>query len=88
MKRYIKASNGLVFDVNDDQTVATQIAINIEGEWDAIEGYQKLIPFLESKGDTDAVDHVREIISDELNHAKVLQEIMKRYDGNIETAED
>ena len=84
----MKASDGLVFDVNDDQTVAAQIAINIEGEWDAIEGYQKLIPFLESNGDTDAVDHVREIISDELNHAKVLQEIMKRYDGNIETAED
>ena len=88
MKRDIKASDGLVFDVDDDQTVAAQIAINIEGEWDAIEGYQKLIPFLESKGDTDAVDHVREIISDELNHAKVLQEIMGRYDGNIETAED
>lgn len=88
MKLYIKCSDGLIFDESDNQTVAAQIAINIEGEWDAIEGYQKLIPFLESKGDSEAVNHVREIISDELNHAEVLREIMKRYDGNIETAED
>lgn len=88
MKRYIKASDGLIFDEKDDQTVAAQIALNIEAEWDAIEGYQKLIPFLQKKGDQAAVDQVREIISDELNHAEVLREIMRRYDGNIETAED
>lgn len=88
MKIYIKASDGLILNPDDNQTVASQIALNIEGEWDAIEGYQKLIPFLESKGDKEAVGHVREIISDELNHAEVLREIMKRYDGNIETAED
>lgn len=88
MKRYIKASDGLIFDEKDDQTVAAQIALNIEAEWDAIEGYQKLIPFLQKKSDQAAVDQVREIISDELNHAEVLREIMRRYDGNIETAED
>ena len=88
MKRYIKASDGLTFDVDDNQTIAAQIALNIEAEWDAIEGYQKLIPFLQSKNDQSAVDQVREIISDELNHAEVLREIMRRYDGNIETAED
>lgn len=88
MKRYIKASNGLILDIDDNQTVASQIAINIEGEWDAIEGYQKLIPFLEAKGDSEAVEQVREIISDELNHAEVLREIMRRYDGDIETAKD
>ena len=88
MKRYIKAADGAVLDINDNQTVASEIALNIEAEWDAVEGYQKLIPFLEAKDDNEAVKQVREIISDELNHAEVLREIMKRYDGNIETAKD
>lgn len=88
MKRMIKAADGAVLDINDNQTVAAEIALNIEAEWDAIEGYQKLVPFLEAKDDNEAVEQVREIISDELNHAEVLREIMRRYDGNIETAED
>lgn len=88
MKRWIRASEGIIFDEEDDQTIASQIAVNVKAEWDAIDGYQKLIPFFEDKGDQAAVDQVREIISDELNHAEVLREIMRRYDGNIETAED
>lgn len=89
MKRYIKAdSSGLILDPLDNQTVAAQIAFNIEGEWDAIEGYQKLIPFFEMHRDQESIDHVREIISDELNHAEILRGIMRKYDGNIETAED
>lgn len=88
MKRLIRASEGAILDIEDDQTVASQIAVNVKAEWDAIDGYQKLIPFFEEKGDQEAVDQVREIISDELNHAEVLREIMKRYDGGIETAED
>jgi len=88
MKRLIRASEGAILDIEDDQIVASQIAVNIKGEWDAIDGYQKLIPFLEEQGDDDAVEQVKEIISDELNHAEVLREIMKRYDGGIETAED
>lgn len=88
MKRYIKSSEGLVKDINNKHTVAAEIAVNIKAEWDAIEGYQKLIPFFESQNDQDAIDHIREIISDELNHAEILREIIRRYDGNIETAED
>ena len=88
MKRYIHASQGLILDEKDDHTIASQIALNIEAEWDAIEGYQKLIPFLKLKNDQEAIDHVREIISDELNHAELLREIIRKYDGNIETAED
>lgn len=88
MYRIIRAAEGLVLDENDKQTVAAQIALNIKAEWDAIEGYQKLIPFFQKKGDKAAVDQVREIISDELNHAEVLREIMRRYDDNIETAKD
>lgn len=90
MKRYIKSSadTAIVLDNNNKFTTASQIALNLKGEWDAVEGYQKLIPFFELHGDQDAIDHIREIISDELNHAEILREIMKRYDGNIETAED
>lgn len=77
-----------MLDINTKQTVAAQIALNIQGEWDAIEGYQKLIPFFEKQGDQEAIKQVKEIISDELNHAERLREIMKRYDGNIETAKD
>lgn len=88
MKRYIHSSEGVILDLNDDQTIASQIALNTEAEWDAIEGYQKLIPFLMKKGDMESVDHIREIISDELNHAELLRAMMKKYDGGIETAED
>lgn len=88
MKIYIHASEGEILDIDDDQTIASQIALNNKAEWDAIEGYQKLIPFLKKKGDTEAVDQIREIISDELNHAEVLREMMRKYDGNIETNEE
>lgn len=88
MKRYIHASEGIIFDEDDNQTIASQIAVNVKAEWDAIDGYQKLIPFFEAARDAEAVEQVREIISDELNHAEVLREIMRRYDGNIETAKD
>ena len=88
MKRYIHSSEGIILDPNDDQTIASQIALNNKSEWDAIEGYQKLIPFLQARGDTESVNHIREIISDELNHAERLREILRRYDGNIETAKD
>ena len=88
MKRWIRASEGIILDQDDSQTVASQIAVNVKAEWDAIDGYQKLIPFFEAAEDTEAVEQVREIISDELNHAEVLREIMRRYDGNIETAKD
>ena len=90
MKRYIKASakESLVLDNENKFTTASQIALNLKGEWDAIEGYQKLIPFFELHEDDDSIDKVKEIISDELNHAEVLREIMRKYDGNIETNEE
>ena len=90
MKRYIRGSaeDNLIFDENDDATVASQIALNNKSEWDAIEGYQKLIPFLEAKNDDEAVAQIKEIISDELNHAEVLRELMKKYDGGIPTNQE
>lgn len=88
MKRFIRASEGIILDPKDDQTIASQIALNNKAEWDAIEGYQKLIPFLQARGDYESVDQLREIISDELNHAEVLRAMMKKYDNGIETAKD
>lgn len=88
MKRYIHASEGEILNIDDNQTIASQIALNNKAEWDAIEGYQKLIPFLEKKGDAEAIAQIREIISDELNHSHLLREMMKKYDGGIEMAED
>lgn len=87
MKRMIvaSASEGLILDKNNKHVTASQIALNLKGEWDAIEGYQKLIPFFEQYEDQDSIDKIREIISDELNHAEVLRKIMKKYDGNIPT---
>ena len=89
MKRYIKAAakESIVLDNDNKFTTASQIALNLKGEWDAIEGYQKLIPFFELHADDDAIEKIREIISDELNHAEVLRELMSKYDGNIPTNE-
>lgn len=87
MKRYIRsnAEHAIVLDNDNKHIVASQIALNLKGEWDAIEGYQKLIPFFQKFEDNDSIDKIREIISDELNHAEVLRKIMKKYDGNIPT---
>lgn len=89
MKRYIKSSadTAIVLDNENKFTTASQIALNLRGEWDAIEGYQKLIPFFEMHDDQESIDHIREIISDELNHAEILREIMRKYDGDIPTNE-
>ena len=90
MKRYIRSSadDALIYKEDDNYTIASQIAMNNKAEWDAIEGYQKLIPFLEAKNDKESVDHIREIISDELNHAEILREIMRKYDKDIPTNKD
>ena len=89
MKRYVKSSadTAIVLDNDNKFTTASQIALNLKGEWDAIEGYNKLIPFFEMHGDQESIDHIREIISDELNHAEILRGIISKYDGDIPTNE-
>lgn len=82
------ANNALVLDPKDDLTIASQISLNIEGEWNAIRGYDLLIDFLKSKNDQESIDHIREIISDEKNHAELLRGILTKYDGDIPVAED
>lgn len=67
-------------------TVSKIIASLIEDEWEAIEGY---VGILEHGGlSAEEVAQIEEIISDEKQHAQVLAEINKRYDGNIPVAED
>lgn len=82
------ASEAIVLDSLNLSTIASQVSLNIKGEWDAIEGYNKLIPFFEATDDQESIDHIREIISDEKNHAELLRGILLKYDGNIPTAED
>jgi rubrerythrin len=64
---------------------AKLIAANAQDENEAIEGYLSLLEVL-----TDAADiaQIEEIISDEKEHAERLAEMMKKYDGGIEAAED
>lgn len=90
MKRYVKASanNAIVLNNDDKLAVASQVSLNIEGEWDAIRGYDLLLQFLEKYNDQESIDHVREIISDEKNHAMLLRDILLKYDGDIPVAED
>jgi rubrerythrin len=69
-----------------DYAVSKIIAALIEDEWEAIEGY---VGILEHGGLTDEeVAQIEDIIGDEKQHAQVLAEINKRYDGNIQVAED
>lgn len=90
MKRYIKSSanNAIVLDDDDKLAVASQISLNIEGEWDAVRGYDLLLQFLEKYNDEESIEHVREIISDEKNHAMLLRDILLKYDGDIPVAKD
>lgn len=90
MKRIIdeSAAEAIVSDDLTSSVIASQISLNTKGEWDAIEGYDKLLSLLEEVNDQESIEHIREIISDEKNHTEVLKEILLKYDGNIPTAED
>lgn len=75
-------------DISDNSIISSQISLNIKGEWDAIEGYNKLISLFNYLGDNEAISIIEEIISDEKNHAMKLEGLLKKYDGNIEMAND
>ena len=63
-----------------DDIVASQIALNLKGESDAIEGYEKLIPWFKEVDDPEAVAVIQEIISDEKNHIMLLNKLLFQYD--------
>jgi rubrerythrin len=62
-------------------------AKNIADEAQAIEGYYPLLEELEEVKDDEAIDMIKEIISDEKNHLNLLQAIMLKYD-KIKIASD
>lgn len=63
-------------------------AENIEAEAEAIKKYYPLITALESIGDKEGADIVREIVGDEKNHLNLLQGILMKHDGEIKIASD
>ena len=72
----------------DKYMVASQIAGNIQSEWEAIDQYYLLIQWLKEFGDSESIAHIEEIISDEKNHAMLLRKIVRKYDGDIPVAKD
>lgn len=72
----------------DKYMVASQVADNIQSEWEAISQYYLLIQWLKEFGDEESIGHVEEIISDEKNHAMLLRKIVRKYDGDIPVAKD
>ena len=77
------ANDAMFYDKDKDYSnddIASQISINYEGECNAITGYYKLLPFFRSVGDLDAVDKIKEIISDEKNHQEILKNLQLKYD--------
>lgn len=75
-------------NLTDRYMVASQIAGNIQSEWEAIDQYYLLIQWLEQYSDRESIAHIEEIISDEKNHAMLLRRIARKYDGNIAPAKD
>jgi len=65
--------------------VAAGIAANIADEAEAIQGYYELLSTIIDPND---ILEIKEIISDEKNHAQKLKEILSKYDGNVPTATD
>lgn len=74
-------SDALVIDKNPKMTIASQIQLNIRGEHEAIEGYYKLIPFLELHNDYNSIAEIEEIVAEEKRHTEMLKKISLKYDS-------
>ncbi len=70
---------------NENFNLAAEIAKNAADEESAIQGYYEILPKIMDKADQDVI---KEIISDEKNHAMLLAKMMLKYDSNIVMAED
>jgi len=70
---------------NENFNLAAEIAKNAADEETAIQGYYEILPKIMDKADQDII---KEIISDEKNHAMLLTKMMLKYDSNIVMAED
>ncbi|MCL2371290.1 ferritin-like domain-containing protein [Candidatus Saccharibacteria bacterium] len=70
---------------NENFALASEIAKLLADEAEAIEGYYAIMPKIMDKADQDIL---KEIISDEKNHAMLLEKMMLKYDSNIAMAAD
>lgn len=84
-KNYWKELRNEVQATISNGNLAALLELNIEAEADARKGYYQLIEALKENGGDDNVPIIEEIISDELNHAEKLKEMLKQY-SNIEPA--
>lgn len=62
-----------------NSNLAALLELNIEAEADARKGYYQLIEALRENGGEANVPIIEEIISDELNHAEKLKELLAQY---------
>lgn len=86
MVKILEAADEAVMNKDDTEMVlASQISLNIKGEWDAIEGYNKLLTLIDNDEDRAVIE---EIISDEKNHSMKLQNMLSKYDGDIQVNND
>ncbi len=70
---------------SENYDLAVLLAKNAADEEEAIQGYYEMLPKVMSAEDQAVI---REIISDEKNHAMKLTQMMLKYDGNIQMAQD
>lgn len=63
-------------------------AKNIADEAEAIEGYYPLLDELETAGDTEGAEIVKNIIAEESKHLNLLQVIMYHHNGGIPIEKD
>jgi len=71
--------------MSENFSIAAAIAANNEDEHEAIKGYYELLELISDPADQDVI---KEIISDEKNHAERLSNLALKYDSNIAAAED
>ena len=71
--------------MSEDYKIAAAIAANNEDEHEAIKGYCELLEVLT---DPEDIAQIKEIISDEKNHAHMLTNMALKYDSGIAEAED
>lgn len=73
---------------DETKSISKLIAENNRDEQTAIANYENLILRLNEVGaDTEDIDHIREIISDEKNHSEVLNAILLKYDNILPNEE-
>jgi rubrerythrin len=69
----------------ENYELAALLAKNAADEQEAIQGYYELLPKIMGAED---IATIKEIISDEKNHAMKLAQMALKYDGNIVMAND